>query len=140
MTTRMKKMRELAAKEAKNLRKYLTDDEKALLIASEIDPDNSQSCIYGKSTGSCFSARAHELIIKCAERVYKSSKNIYDRISESRLNGKPYPVVEGVDRVLEYFSPIETLIINDQSTIPPLVAYIKGETNKLVFPNKNTQQ
>lgn len=131
---------ELVKKEAENLRNNSTEEERAKLNISMLDPDERKHCIYGQMTGSCFSHRSHRLITECCERVYHAlperlitSCNIFE---SSQLNGKPKISKYG-DRASHWFSPIEAFITipHNQETRNNeiLIDYIKGNTDTIEF-------
>ncbi len=132
-----KKLVELVKAEAANLKKFATKEEIDNLEAKYLDPNDPTSCIYGQCTGSCFSTRAHELIIQCADRVYNQGK-IDERNSfkGATLNGKPN-VTEGGRFNRHYWSPIELFLSQeknmDNGNNEAIIAYLKDETQTLEF-------
>ncbi len=132
----------LVKKEAAKIKKFATKDEIESLNFGRLNPDNVQACIYGQMTGNCYSERANELIVKCAERVYSGALPnttqravSYKEAKLSTLNGKPYNVSFRRD---SYHSPIEVYISinqNHANKLKDLVNYLKGETKKLVIEN-----
>lgn len=136
MSTRLKRMKELATVEAKNLKKHATQEELNELNLENVDPDRPTKCIYGLMTDDCYSDRAAELIQKCCTKVYKSElRERFGRyVNKSLLNGAPTKIPEGESRKFLYHSPIEVLIFGDnggEESIKKLVPYLKGETKTL---------
>jgi hypothetical protein len=132
------KFPELVVKEARKLRKLTTELEKSRLDFSNLDPLDSERCIYGQITGHCFSARAKELIEKSCVRVYNKGSNLSDTISSSKLNGSPIGKHRDTNIPLwgstSYFSPIEVFIVKAKDNVvllERLVSYIKGERRTL---------
>lgn len=134
MTIRMKKMWQLAIKEAVKLKKHATKKEISKLDISDFNPDSESRCIYGLMTGHCESERANELILKCCERVY-SNTNSPSR-ANNKLNGAPTKQIE-YSRLSQYTSPIETLIFprncGKEAGIR-IIRFLKGETRTLTIP------
>jgi len=125
---RTKIMKELVIEEANNLRNNATKEELSRLDFSNLNSQNSETCIYGQMTGYCFSKRANELIINSCKRVYiHDDADIY----KSKLNGKP---TKNRD---DYWSPIEVFIDQDinkkNGNNELLVKFLKGEINELKF-------
>lgn len=123
------KLNELVRKEAKNLIKNATDSERAELTIENLYSQSATRCIYGQMTGSCYSRRAVELIEDSCEKVYRRTTS--DGIT-GELNGKPSETSRNW-----YWSPIEIFIdlplnkVNGNNR--RLVAYLKGETKRLII-------
>lgn len=79
----------LVIQEAKNLRKLATREEKDQLNLVTLNPRNEWKCIYGQMTGSCFSDRAEELIVKSCQRVYKFDPKVSEGFLSRILSCKP---------------------------------------------------
>ena len=136
MTARLKKMWELAIEEATRLKKFATSKEIANLNFSTLDVEDSNKCVYGQMTGTCYSERALQLITKCCPRIY-DCRDEYLLPSEGRLNGEPYNC-DPITRRLEYHSAIEVLIFYQNGGRPAadqIVSFIKGETKKIIIPS-----
>jgi len=136
----------LVRQEAKNLRKLITADERDRLSFPDLKPDSQWNCIYGQLTGSCFSDRAEELIVKSCPRVYKfdSSGSKLKGYLSKILNGKPKeggryknasstkcrPAFEET-----FWSPIEVFIYKEKNqksgANKRLLSYIKREIKTL---------
>lgn len=129
-----KTLAELVVKEAKNIRKHATKKEIGNLELKRLDPNSINDCIYGQMTGHCYSQRANELILVCAERVYIPI-NYNSTIIDTRLNGKPHIIEDNSDRRYTYHSPIEKYILlaeeKKQKGIEKLVKFLKGERKTL---------
>ncbi len=135
-------IQELVKKEASKLKEHATPEELARLNFEHLNPNSPRSCIYGQMTGNCYSPRANELVLKCAERVYVSNVS---RDSESNavftyqtLNGVPHLIENNRDRSEVYHSPIEIYLVfnreNDTTENNKVVIdYLKGETTELNF-------
>ena len=125
--TRKQLMLDLVKIEAKNLREFLTSEEKERLIFENLNPRSSENCIYGLISGSCWSQRADELITKCCTRVYETGPGL----GSGKVNGKPY-ITGHRSGNYKYFSPIEMLIVSENKTNNKnLLNYIKGVTDRL---------
>ena len=123
----------LVVDEATKLKKTATESELERLSVhlNDLAPNNQEKCIYGQMTGHCFNARANELVLKCAKRVYDMNRNYGDNsFKTAELNGKPKPVNA---REISYFSPIEMYIYLTKSKkgTRALLEYIKGMRKKL---------
>lgn len=118
----------LVVDEAKKLKEFTTNEEKANLDIEIFNPESRSRCVYGLLTGSCFSLRSAELIEKCAKRVYVAEDGKAPKECK-KLNGKP----KSGQRTLigtEYWSPIERFI----QIAPPeaneyLINFLKGKHN-----------
>lgn len=141
MATRKEVMHNLVKEEAKNLKKHADKKQLENLNFKFLDFDSPERCIYGQITGDCFSEEAHNLIQKCAKRVYKSNYNELNwesNISTCKLNGKP-EIKKGLgrDRVELFYSPIEVFIAQDKNITngnnEKLVNYLKGKITRLNF-------
>ena len=134
----MKKFPKLVVEEAKNLRKFATQEEKDRLLKNTIDPESPFSCIYGQLTSDCQSIRAIELIEKCTKRVYEyvSGKNngLYTKVANCvKINGSPKGKIR-MSHNHAYYSPIEVFISKNGEGSPlniKLAEYIKGERKTL---------
>lgn len=127
----------LVEMETKKLKEHATKKELRRLNLKRLAPSSTVSCIYGQMTGSCYSERAHELITKCAPKMYDGS------LDDFKLNGKPTAGEERKRLTCARYSPIEIFIANclpeDRQTI---INFLKGKTeslelktNKLKFYN-----
>lgn len=132
----------LVKKEASKLKEYATQEELARLNFEHLNPNSPRSCIYGQMTGNCYSPRANELVLKCAERVYISSINSTSNsgavFSYQTLNGEPHAIVGTKDRSELYHSPIEIyLVFNRENDTTEnnkiLIDYLKNVTTELNF-------
>lgn len=136
MTQREKTMQALVKKEAANLKKYATKDELGKLDFKSFSPASTYRCIYGQITGYCFSERAGNLIIQCAERVYENNGACF--VHDFPVNGKPKGArgVSDSDSA-DYYSPIEVFILQLKNIVngnnERLIKYLKGETKTLKF-------
>jgi len=118
---------DLVVKEATKLKKEATKQELDNLCVdlNKLDPNHIEKCIYGQMCGDCFSERANQLIVQCAERVYNVPEYVTNNpIANSVLNGKPKSVAQRH----EYFSPIEVYIFVSKSDKgkQALLNYLKG--------------
>jgi len=133
-----KTLKDLVIKEAKNLRKAASQEELRKLNFRSLHPQSSSLCIYGQMTGSCWSGRALELILSCAEGVYKVTPRMGDYLGNSELSGKPYKLPSGFTRNDKYCSPIEKFIALAKRTErdiwnEELIKYLRGEIKILKF-------
>lgn len=132
---------ELVKKEAENLRKHATKQEKTQLCIEELLPAKTSDCIYGQMTGNCYSTRASTLIEKCCKKVYHhylSGDDNLNLFEHANLNGKPDISASKLKaRIGTWFSPIECFITiphnqkSDNNKI--LIDYIKGYSDTLEF-------
>lgn len=125
----IKEFKRLAYEEAELLIKHATKEERGQLRITQVNPDNIYDCIYGQMTGNCISARAVELIQKCAKRVFIPSEESEKALSEACvLNGSPKKMPRGGDywEEFNYFSPIEVFIMKgNKKEVVDLARYIK---------------
>lgn len=141
MTPRLKKMWELAIREAKNLKKITSDHEKDMLDLKTFSAEKTDSCIYGQMTGDCNSNRATYLIIKSCKRVYNTAPiKPNTHIGKAELNGAPKDVEFGWTnpRTHNYISPIEILIFRQhggRKAAKILIDFIKGKTKRIEIPD-----
>lgn len=133
------KLIELVKQEAISLKANATKAELKKLNINTLDSNESDLCIYGQMTGHCESDRAHILIEKCCERVYKPKYDC-ELIEEVKLNGKPKNLVDlGYTRLLRYVSPIETFIFHNENVWNEvennkiLIDFLKGKTTEMNF-------
>lgn len=134
MSLRLKKMKELAVKEATNLKKHATKQEIDNLNLFTFDPTSESRCIYGQMTGECYSERSVELIQKCCTRVYNVKPAVCVR--DQKLNGAPTAIDEDKHRGAFYHSPIEVLIWpgnGGKESGEKIIKFLKGETKELVL-------
>lgn len=139
-----KQLAELAAKEVRKLKKNATEQELSRLDLECLNPDGSENCIYGQMTGSCWSARAWQLLRECTATPLSSygvpqPQEITDRGIE--------PIVEDLYKESTFghesdsfgrrgrtrFSALEIYISLYRHTekVERIINYLKGETTKL---------
>jgi hypothetical protein len=106
--------------EADGIRKYASSEEINRLDFTRIAPKSKSLCIYGQMTGDCYSARAYELLNLCTKPYSRTAHMVVKTRVESFETPRD-------------FSPIETYLCFADPKIKNLVAYIKGESNKLVL-------
>jgi len=133
-------LEDLAIEEAKNLKNLAKPEEINNLNPASFDPTDPARCIYGQMTGSCWSDRANELIIKCCTKV---THWIDVDVFSYEINGKATNKRHGpkeADETSEYYSPIETLIFEedvydfeDTFYSKRIMAFLKDETKELSF-------
>lgn len=120
--------------EVKKLKKNATPKEIQRLNFDRLDPNHTERCVYGLMSGCCRSSRAHELINKCAERLYRQHENFME-FSHGILNGKPQLSDNGKRN--SRYSPLECFItFQDNRTNgnnQAIIDYLKGKTTKLKF-------
>ena len=137
-------------KEARPLRKHATKEELGKLSVVLLNPFSGESCIYGLTTGGCFSKRAATLIHACCKRFFKSRVNgssLENETTENNfayrtaVNGKKIPGVQTSQQLFNHrnqfrnyhYSSIEAYIMFEWAKKDNLIAYLKGETNKLIL-------
>jgi hypothetical protein len=112
-------LKEDVRKEAEALRVHATKEERERLSFERLFPNLATSCIYGLTTGSCFSERAIELITQCAPVYYTTrlidSIKIVHSYNDSR------------------WSPIEVYTQQPEAQNANLIAYLRGETETLTL-------
>lgn len=116
-------------KEATALRQEATAEEIGRLDFDQLVPRNTDLCIYGQMTGSCWSPRASRLLERCAIPFAKDVRD--DDEGEDIL--PPGEREEGFKRSTfsARFSPIEYYICQEGANIEALVAYLKGGEGEL---------
>lgn len=138
LTLQDKALLKLVEQETDKLKQYATQEELDRLEFSELHSSDPLNCIYGQMTGTCWSRRASDLIVKCAEKLYIGKKNteLYDNV----LNGEPtLDKLEGRGKHQgqTYFSPIESFICIPSNKVngnnEMLINYLKGNVDKLEF-------
>jgi hypothetical protein len=137
-TYTFEQLKEDVRKEAEALRVHATKEEIDRLDFKQLDPEAINGCIYGSMTFSCDSARAIELITKCACRyVADNSLNYiasegFDRIAK-HANGSTVSDLAGQRHGsdLAHYSAIEAYILLPEARNENLIAYLKGETDNL---------
>ncbi len=124
--------------EVEALKKHATKDEIGNLNFSYFDPESQYGCIYGQMTGRCTSARAKELMdlscvrVAVGDSLAYSKKDLPDILKKinGQYNGQMWN--QGF-RNFEYLSMIETYILLADSKPKNIIAYLKGEKEKLVL-------
>ncbi len=129
----------IVAKEVRALNKSATSLELSKLNFITFDSESRRNCIYGQMTGECSSSRAIELIHSCCAKFTNSDaicdtpegEELSFRQTKKGINGK-------VDRSrgiysISFFSSIEHYIMLKDSKPQNIIAYLKGETKKLVL-------
>lgn len=139
MTYTFEQLKEDVRKEAEALRVHATSDELLLLNFDRFDPKAFYGCIYGMCTGDCHSDRAIELIQKCCVRYFHNN-NLIGIAEEGfagilkRVNGESVgDLIEKRNNYVhpKYFSAIEAYILLPEAKNENLIAFLKGETEKL---------
>lgn len=117
MTYTFEQLKEDVRKEAEALRIHATKEERERLDIERLHPNIPTECIYGLTTGSCFSERAIELIQNCAPVYYTTrsftNMNIVYTYNETR------------------WSPIEVYAQQPEAQNANLIAYLRGEIETL---------
>lgn len=134
-----KQLLPLVMREAKALRKAMTEQEIGNLDLESLNPDSFTSCIYGQATGDCRSKRAVSLIRKCCTRVFNAGENEDNLIGTATLNGSPIgkrrTKKAWLEDSLNFFSPIEVMIFEkgNKRNTKNLVNFLKGNTKTLTL-------
>jgi len=124
--------------EIESLRKHATEKEKSKLNFERFDPNSINHCIYGQITGICTSDRAKELIDLGCKRVF--SDNWAEKFKDSQKYQEFIPYLNGeyngqgwykFGRSLTHITALEGYIYAKDAKIKEIIAYIKGETDKL---------
>lgn len=125
----IKAMFKLAKKEAVKLRERATPGELAKLNFEWLDYANPKTCIYGQMTGNCYSDRAKNLIVLCAERIYEKRFTGSNSLTSNVLGGAPT-----IEARWDYFSPIEMFIYRAPTkSIKSMISFLQGTSNSLDF-------
>lgn len=126
-------------KEAENLRVHATKEERERLSTEILNGQDPANCIYGLCTGSCVSARAHELLTLCCpvyidnvqydpyEDSFESTLAVSDKVGT--LESVRF-TAENYTRIY-WISPIEAYIMLPFAKEANLIAYLRGETETL---------
>lgn len=133
-----KELIEAVKVEAANLRKYATKEELNRLDLQSFNPKEEHFCIYGQMTGSCWSARASNLI-KSSAPVCLGEIQGGHKLEIKALNYTPddWESYDGTckDYTCRHWSPIESYIWDEDNSQKlqnkKLISYLKGETNEL---------
>lgn len=126
--------------EAIMLRENATKEELAKLDFKHLDTMSQWGCIYGQTTGDCFSQRAAELIQLCCPRYFhKGAVNHFNDFHNVATNANGTAVVNfkksrtGIDRNKKYYSAIEAYITLPTAKNRNLIAYLRGQAETLTF-------
>lgn len=138
MTYTFDQLKDDVRKEAEALKIHATKEERERLSIKTLDPETITGCIYGSMAISCDSARAIELISKCACRyVADNSLNYtvsegFDRIAK-HINGRTVSDLAGMRHGsdLVHYSAIEAYILLPEARNANLISYLRGETDNL---------
>lgn len=129
-------------REAGNLRRLATKEEKSRLKITGLDPINQYSCIYGQMTGDCFGPRAGVLLGACgvpvATDIYHAEEDGPDPYKwmtpHKEWKKDPDKLRNREDffmSVRDYASAIEFYITLPGAKTRNLVNFIKGKTHLL---------
>ena len=135
-TTTKKDFMENVKHEVETLKNLATKKEIAKLDFNNLDPNNTDACIYGQMTGHCRSKRALNLISKaCATTVKTSDVSLVGstfNAMKNQING-PYEnnLMKVGQCVIHYFSALEAYILLKGSKNKHIIEYLKGETKNL---------
>jgi len=126
-----KELKDLVRDEAAKLKANATGEELNRLNLDTFWAMHSERCIYGQMTGFCRSKRAIKLLSQCAVS-FSGCVDEDTWATTPPVNGfvpvKPYHVYE-----IAAFSPIEVYIAQPQAKNENLIAYLKGEKERLVI-------
>ena len=114
-------LKALVKDEAEKLKIHATPEELEKLDSSELDPEHTELCIYGQMTGDCFSERAGELIIKCAQPYSTGLHNYHP--AEATLFGAFYS--------RDYYSPIEFYVSQDGAKPKSLINFLQSRSETI---------
>jgi hypothetical protein len=138
MTYTFDQLKEDVRKEAEALRQKATPEELSRLNFNCLDPHHLNKCIYGQMTGHCNSVRGVQLIESCAIRYIKDGdltyvardgfKRIQERVNGATVSDLYYDRNSLLD---VHYSAIEAYILLPEARNENLIAYLKGETDKL---------
>ncbi len=129
------KLVQLVRKEAENIKKNATKEEISFLDFEMLQSSQSNSCIYGQMTGSCWSKRTAKLIEECTERMYIQNPG-ESSLNKCTLSSKLISKIKfTIHR--DYYSPIECFIYFSENETngnnEALINYLKGNTKELVL-------
>lgn len=124
--------------EIESIKLHATKKEKSRLNFKEFKPAYSEDCVYGQLTGDCRSERAIELIEKSCVRIWDlSEKNVdIDKIKDASFEEAKSFLNGAFDKETfgdgcQYLSALEGYIVLKRANNENILAYIKGETDKL---------
>lgn len=115
--------------EAKKLKEEATSKELAKLNYA-VNAHFPHKCIYGQMTGYCFNVRAQKLIKACTPVLLASGLS-YSIKSYNDIKNIPSSGLDVTDNGRMRFSPIESYIALEGAQKHVLVAFLKGEKDKL---------
>lgn len=120
----------LVKEEARRLRIHATPKELSRLNFEKLNPEASDLCIYGQMTGDCYSLRASELIVKCADRPFSERIHSYTPIPvwSKKLQSR---ILRQLDITRDGYSPIEYYIAQSGSKNKELIDYLQGRVPEL---------
>ncbi len=140
------------AKEVEALKEHATTAEKNNLNRNSFDPETINNCIYGQMTGDCESKRAAFLMNKACVRqmvardgetdgsyllrglsIVEAKKFVNGDYNRATWKKKRSGWRNELHRNWEYMSALEGYILMKDSHPENVIAYIKGETDKLVL-------
>lgn len=125
------------AKEVESLKTNATPQELKRLNFKKLKPESYTKCIYGQMTGNCTSKRATDLIDLCCQR-FTLNKVDYD-VMENKLFENTLAYINGkvnksrTEMKITHLSALEHYIYLIDSKPENVIAYLKGETKKLVL-------
>jgi len=142
----IKDLKELVKKEVANLKKFATVKERRRLSFLNLGAESTERCIYGQMTGSCFSERANQLIVKCCEEVLEVTKYQWNLCDTVTKTCKPTLDNTCTGRTLlsgynTWYSPIEIFISYNEfgggspSDSLKLIEYLRNKRKTLDFLN-----
>jgi hypothetical protein len=138
MTYTFDQLKEDVRKEAEALKIHATKEERERIRLELFVAESRDGCIYGMTSGDCFSCRAIELIQLCCVRYFENLDfteipnegfaGILKRVSgatvkdfkQGRLRRDP-----------THYSAIEAYIMLKEARISNLISYLRGETDNL---------
>ena len=116
-----KELKALVKDEAEKLKIHATPEETGRLDFKTLRHATRERCIYGQMTGDCFSERAGELIIKCAQPYSTGLHNYHP--AEATLFGAFYS--------RDYYSPIEFYVSQDGAKPKSLINFLQSRSETI---------
>lgn len=122
-------------KEARNIKKFATEEEKQKLNFGRLAESQATQCYYGLMTGDCRQERAKKLMQQCCTVFFSNPATCIEGLSIAE-NGKER-IKKRDYSFYVVFSSLETfgLIYSGNKEAAKIIAFIKGERKTLKIPN-----
>lgn len=118
--------------EADAIKANATKNELNKLSSISLDWDRKDACVYGLMTGYCRNERAIELITQCCKKfIHTVGSRFSLKTILENANGETAELQK--ETHIKFVSSIEAYISLPQAENENLIAYIKGESDKLIL-------